>query len=304
MQATGTQPQTLVQTATQSRSGVVSRYWQAALLAALVMILFWPVIVELVGDWFTQPDYSHGFFVPLFSAFLIWRRRHDLQKIEVKPSGWGLAAVLCSLGLLFLGSLGAELFLARVGLVGTIVGLVWFFRGTRTVHALAFPLAFLLLMVPLPAIIYNEIVFPMQLLASRFAAACLQQTHTFPILREGNLLILPNYTLEVVEACSGIRSLMSLLALSLAYGYLAENSKWIRLLLALIVFPIAIFSNGLRVMIAAAVTYKYGPEIGEGLLHSAYGIVVFLVATFLIIAVHTGITRLRRPSKNMGSAVA
>lgn len=294
MQATGAQPQTLLQTATQSPSSAAARYWQAALLAAAVMVLFWPVIVELVGDWFTQADYSHGFFVPLFSAYLIWRRKRDLEKIEAKPSWWGLGVVLCSLGLLFLGSLGAELFLARVGLVGTLVGLVWFFRGTPTVRALAFPLAFLLLMIPLPTIIYNEIVFPMQLLASRLAGACLQQTHTFPILREGNLLILPNYTLEVVEACSGIRSLMSLLALSLAYGYLAENSKWVRLLLALLVFPIAIFSNGLRVMLAAAITYKYGPEIGEGLLHSAYGIVVFLVATFLIIGVHAGMNRLRR----------
>jgi exosortase len=305
MQATGAQPQALAQAATQSPSSLAARYWQAALLATAVVILFWPVIVELVGDWFTQADYSHGFFVPLFSAYLIWRRRQDLEKIEAQPSWWGLAAVLCSLGLLFLGSLGAELFLARVGLVGTIVGLVWFFRGSQTVRTLAFPLAFLLLMIPLPTIIYNEIVFPMQLLASRFAGACLQQTHMFPILREGNLLILPNYTLEVVEACSGIRSLMSLLALSLAYGYLAETNKWIRLLLALLVFPIAIFSNGLRVMLAAAITYKYGPEIGEGVLHSAYGIIVFLVATFLIIAVHSGITRVLRGARaSTGSAVA
>src|ERR1051326_260890 len=305
MQATGAQPRALAQAATQSPSGLAARYWQAALLATAVVILFWPVIVELVGDWFTQADYSHGFFVPLFSAYLIWRRRQDLEKIEAKPSWWGLGVVLCSLGLLFLGSLGAELFLARVGLVGTIVGLVWFFRGSPTVRALAFPLAFLLLMIPLPTIIYNEIVFPMQLLASRLPGACLQQTHTFPILREGNLLILPNYTLEVGEACSGIRSLMSLLALSLAYGYLAETSKWIRLVLALLVFPIAIFSNGLRVMLAAAITYKYGPEIGEGVLHSAYGIIVFLVATSLIIAAHSAITRLRRPAgTSTGSAVA
>ena len=304
MQGTGTQAQTLVQTATQSPS-IVARYWQAALLGTAVMILYWPVIVELVRDWFTQADYSHGFFVPLFSAYLIWRRKQDLEKIVPAPSWWGLAAVLCSLGLLFLGSLGAELFLARVGLVGTIIGLVWFFRGSGTIRALAFPLAFLLLMIPLPTIIYNEIVFPMQLVASRFAGACLQQTHAFPILREGNLLILPNYTLEVVEACSGIRSLMSLLALSLAYGYLAESSKWIRIFLALLVFPVAVFSNGLRVMLAAAITYRYGPEIGEGVLHSAYGIVVFLIATFLIIAVHTGITRLRRRAgMSTGSAVA
>jgi len=100
MQATGAQPRALAQAATQSPSGLAARYWQAALLATAVVILFWPVIVELVGDWFTQADYSHGFFVPLFSAYLIWRRRQDLEKIEAKPSWWGLGVVLCSLGLL------------------------------------------------------------------------------------------------------------------------------------------------------------------------------------------------------------
>src|SRR5262249_9749287 len=158
---------------------------------------------------------SHGFFVPLFSSYLIWRRRDALAQMPARSSWWGMICVLGSLGLLFLGSLGAELFLTRVGLVGTIVGLVWFFFGAAMVRALAFPLAFLLLMIPLPAIIYNEIVFPLQLLASRFATGCLQQVHAFPVLREGNLLILPNHTLEVVEACSGIRSLMSLTALAL-----------------------------------------------------------------------------------------
>ena len=163
------------------------------------------------------------------------------------------------------------------------------FCGFVTLRALLFPLGFLLLMIPLPAIIYNEITFPLQLLASRLAASSLQHLHLFPILREGNLLILPTYTLEVVEACSGIRSLMSLMALVLAYGYLAENSRWVRFLLAVLVFPVAVLGNALRVMVTAGLTYKYGPEVGEGALHSFYGIGVFLVAMLAIVGIHTAI---------------
>src|SRR5438270_6297283 len=268
--------------------------WQLLAVAGCMLVLFAPVLMRLVAQWWSDPDYSHGFFVPFFSAYLIWRRRGSLAKLNVKPTWWGMLLVLGSVGLLFLGSLGAELFLTRVGLVGTIAGVVLFFYGFATLRALLFPLGFLFLMIPLPAIIYNEITFPLQLLASRLAAGSLQQLHLFPILREGNLLILPNYTLEVVEACSGIRSLMSLMALILAYGYLAENSRWIRLLLALLVFPIAVLGNALRVMVTAALTYKYGPEVGEGALHPFYGIGVFLVAMLVIVGIHTAINAMRR----------
>jgi exosortase len=304
MATTGAGAKPLLEPLSASGADRPLRYWRPALLSLSILALFWSVIVALVGDWFKNPDYSHGFFVPFFSAYLVWKKREELRQLAPKPSWWGIVMVFASLGLLFLGSLGAELFLTRVGLVGTIVGCVIFFRGFPTLRTLVFPLTFLFLMIPLPAIIYNEIVFPLQLVASRFATACLQQSHVFPVMREGNLLILPNYTLEVVEACSGIRSLMSLTALALAYGYLAERSRWVRFLLVLLVLPIAIFSNGLRVMLAAMVTYQWGPEVGEGLLHSLYGIMIFLVATFLIIGTHAIINAGRRAWKRRASVGA
>src|SRR5438552_8380932 len=294
MHASGAQPQPLIEESSRSLAKPAGKYLPTALLIVAVTVLFWPVITGLVSDWFKDADYSHGFFVPFFSAYLIWRRRESLAKLNVKPTWWGMLLVLGSIGLLFLGSLGAELFLARVGLVGTIVGLVLFFYGLATLRALLFPLGFLFLMIPLPAIIYNEITFPLQLLASRLAAGSLQQLHLLPILREGNLLILPNYTLEVVEACSGIRSLMSLMALVLGYGYLAENSRWVRLLRALLVFATAVLGNALRVMVTAGLTYKYGPEVGEGSLHPFYGIGVCLLATLAIVGIHTGINAIRK----------
>jgi exosortase len=261
------------------------------------MLLFWPVITHLVGQWYTDADYSYGFLVPLFSGFLIWQKREQLAQLQAQPSNWGLAIVLFSLGLLFLGSLGAELFLTRIALLGTVIGLVIFLLGFGMLRALAFPLGFLFLMVPLPVIVYNEIVFPLQLMASRFAATCLQNASAIPVLREGNLLILPNYTLEVVEACSGIRSLMSLTALALAYGYVVEPRRALRWVLLAVVVPIAVLSNGLRVISAAIAVYYFGPAAGEGLLHATTGLVIFFVATILLLAVHrllVGLSRARQ----------
>ena len=260
--------------------------WSLAFVILAAGFLFWPVIRHLVGQWYTDSDYSHGFVVPLFSGWLIWRKRDELARVARKPNAWGLVVIAGSIGLLFLGSLGAELFLTRVGLLGIIVGMIVFLHGVPMLRAIAFPIAFLLMMVPLPAVIYNQIVFPLQLLASRFAGECLQTTRVIPVLREGNLLILPNYTLEIVEACSGIRSLMSLLALALAYGYLAERSLALRWLLFLAMVPIAVISNGFRVVGTAFVTYYFGPKAGEGFLHQFAGLAIFISATFLILLVH------------------
>ena len=261
--------------------------WQGALLVTVLLALYAPVLVHLVRQWWTDPDYSHGFLVPLLSAYLIWQRRDKLAEVARKPSNWGLLVVLGSLGLLFLGSLGAELFLTRISIIGTICGLIAYFSGWKLLRAMAFPLAFLLFAVPIPVIIYNEIVFPLQFLASRFATSCLETLNLFPIMREGNVLIMPGMRLEVVEACSGIRSLMSLLALAAGYGYLAEKSIAVRWFLFLAMVPLAIVSNGTRVMITALMTNYIGPKAAEGFMHEFSGWVIFVVATALFLGLHS-----------------
>jgi exosortase len=188
---------------------------------------------------------------------------------------------------LFLGSLGAELFLTRISIIGTICGLIAYFSGWKLLRATAFPLAFLLFAVPIPVIIYNEIVFPLQFLASRFATSCLETLNLFPIMREGNVLIMPGMRLQVVEACSGIRSLMSLLALAAGYGYLAEKSIAVRWFLFLAMVPLAIVSNGTRVMITALMTNYIGPKAAEGFMHEFSGWVIFVVATALFLGLHS-----------------
>jgi exosortase len=268
--------------------------WRGALLVAALLGLYAPVLWRLVRQWYTDPDYSHGFLVPFLSAYLIWQRRDKLAEVARRPSNWGILLVLGSLGLLFLGSLGAELFLTRISIIGTICGLIVYFSGWRLLRAMAFPLAFLLFAIPIPAIIYNEIVFPLQFIASRFATGFLEMLNLFPIMREGNVLIMPGMRLEVVEACSGIRSLMSLLALAAGYGYLAEKSVPVRWFLFLAMVPLAIISNGTRVMITALMTNYIGPQAAEGFMHEFSGWVIFVVATALFLALHSLTVVVRR----------
>lgn len=261
--------------------------WPGFLLTAVLVALYAPVLSRLVLQWYNDPDYSHGFIVPLLSAYLIWQRRKKLAQVAHRPSYTGLLVVLASLGLLVLGSLGAELFLTRISLIGTICGLIVYFGGWMLLRAMAFPMAFLLFAVPLPTLIYNEIVFPLQFIASRFATSVLEFLNIFPIMREGNVLIIPGMRLEVVEACSGIRSLMSLLALAAGYGYLAERSLPVRWFMFLSMVPLAIVSNGTRVMITALMTHYIGPQAAEGFMHEFSGWVIFVVATALFLALHT-----------------
>ncbi len=261
--------------------------WQGAVLTAVVIGLYYPVLTRLVRQWYEDGDYSHGFLVPVLSAYLIWQRRDKLAEVVRKPSNSGLLVVLFSLGLLVLGSLGAELFLTRISILLTICGLIVYFSGWRMLRAIAFPMAFLLFAIPIPVLIYNEIVFPLQFIASRFATSVLEMLNLFPIMREGNVLIMPGMRLEVVEACSGIRSLMSLLALAAGYGYLAEKSVAVRWFLFLAMVPLAIVSNGTRVMITALMTNYIGPQAAEGFMHEFSGWVIFVVATVMFLALHS-----------------
>jgi exosortase len=296
------QQDSILSGATSLRSNSIIAYWRLLLLLTVLLLLYFPVLAALVVQWYSNPDYSHGFFVPVVSGYLIWRKRNELRQQGQDGSLWGLFVVLGSLLILLIGQLGADLFTTRIAFLGTILGIIVYFCDWRTVGALAFPLGFLLLMIPIPTVIYNEIVFPLQLLASRFASTCLDQINIIQVLREGNLLIMPNMTLQVVEACSGIRSLMSLLTLSIAYSYLAERNWVIRTVIMLATVPIAIVSNGSRVMAAAFLSYNWGPKMAEGFLHSFSGWLTFVVATLLLLLLHGILTSIAKLSRKKATA--
>ncbi|MGA8761459.1 MAG: exosortase, partial [Candidatus Sulfotelmatobacter sp.] len=221
--------------------------WQALALVGLLLWLYAPTLDHLARQWWHDPNFSHGFFVPLFSAFVIWQERAQLARLSLQPSWWGLFYLAFALCLLVVGQMGAELFLSRFSLVLALGSLTVLFLGWPFFRAILFPWAFLLLMIPIPAIVFNQITFPLQLLASRLASGTLALLGV-PVLREGNVLILSTMALEVAEACSGIRSLMSLATLAIIYGYLMERRVATRLLLALAALPIAVVANSLRIV--------------------------------------------------------
>jgi exosortase len=254
-------------------------------IAGLVAVLYAPVLSQMVVQWWQNPDYSHGFVVPLFVGYVLYQRRHKLQQVSIEPSQLGFPVMLGAIGLLLVGTLGAELFISRCSLLFLFGGMILFLAGWKMLRAVAFPLAFLVLMIPLPALIYNQVTFPLQLLASRLASNSLELLG-IPVLREGNVLVLPNYSLEVVEACSGIRSLMSLIALAIAYGYLADRRLWARYILVTFMLPIAVAGNALRVVGAGVVTYFWGPQWAEGFFHFFQGWLIFVSAVACMLLIH------------------
>jgi exosortase len=256
-----------------------------AITCGLVVLLYAPVLRGLGVQWSTDPDYSYGFFVPVFSAYALWWRRARLLDAELKPSNFGLLVMIGAICLLFLGSLGAELFTSRFSLLVLLSGVILFLAGWKVLRAISFPLGFLIFMIPIPAIIYNQITFPMQLLASRLASSWLELVQV-PVLRNGNILVLSSYSLEVVEACSGIRSLMTLVSLAVGYGYLTESRRWVRFALALLMVPSAIVTNAIRVVIVGILAHKFGPATAEGFLHVFSGWLVFLSAVVLLVLFH------------------
>lgn len=263
-------------------------------LCASFLVLYWPILVRLARDWAQDDNYSHGFFIIPLALYFAWDRRSRLAAAVLAPSWLGLVVVLGGLGLLLAGLLGAELFLTRLSMIVVVAGGVLFLAGWQPLRILAFPLGFLLLMIPIPAILFNQVAFPLQLFASQAGQTVLSAAGV-PVLREGNVIVLAHTTLEVAEACSGIRSLISLLTLGLTYGYFIDPRFGVRSLVAAAAVPIAIVVNGARVAGTGMAAHYYGADAAEGFFHSFSGWIVFIVAFLLVFAVAHLLRRLAPP---------
>jgi exosortase len=266
-------------------------------------LLYRNVIVKLVHDWGTDDNYSHGFLIVPIALYFVWERRAKLADAVPRHSALGLVVVALSVVVLGAGVLGAELFLTRVSMLGVLAGAILFVYGWQHLRTLAFPLAFLLLMVPIPAIIFNQIAFPLQLLASRFGEVVLMAAGV-PVLREGNVITLSNTSLEVAEACSGIRSLISLLTLAIVYGYAIDRRNWTRVALAVASIPVAIIANGVRVAGTGIAAHFVGPEAAQGFFHEFSGWLVFVVAFVMLFAVQRAIAWLAPDKANQQATKA
>jgi exosortase len=259
--------------------------WQGAVLLLLVIWLYASILARLFAQWINDPNFSHGIFVPLFALFVLWQDRNRLKLIEPAPSWVGLPIIVVALSMLILGVLGAELFFSRGSLLVLLAGLIILFQGWNLFRAVLFPWAVLVLMIPIPSLLLQKVTFPLQMLASRVASVLLPLVGV-PVLREGNVIVLPSMPLEVAEACSGIRSLLSLVTLAIIYGFLMDRRNWVRFVLACSAVPIAVVANSFRVFGTGLLVQYWDPEKAEGFFHLFSGWLIFVVSLIMLFTLH------------------
>lgn len=252
-------------------------------MAAAWGALYFDTLRRLVDDWRVDENYSHGFLIPIIGAYAIWKDRDRISSTTPAPRFLlGGALMLIAVLMLLAGVAGAELYLARVSMVLSLAALVVYFRGTEWLRRLAFPIGLLLLAIPIPNIVFNQIAFPMQLMASDYATRAIR-FFGVPALREGNVIELAQMKLQVVEACSGIRSLMTLMALAVVYAYFTEKRWARRVAMVVAVIPIAVLANAARVAGTGLMAHAWGAQAAEGFLHGFSGMLVFVTATLLLL---------------------
>ncbi len=265
---------------------------QAVAMLLLLAWLYASILARLVLQWVgpsRDPNFEHGIFVPLFALFVLWQDRKRLHAIPSAPSWAGLPLVVLSLLMLALGVLGAELFFSRSSLLVLLAGLIILFEGWTFFRAVLFPWAFLILAIPIPNLILQQFTFPLQLLASRLSTGLLELTGV-PVLRQGNVIVLASMPLDVAEACSGIRSLLTLLTLAIIYGYLLETRMWVRVVLVGCAVPIAVAANAFRIFGTGLLVQYWDPDKAEGFYHALGGWLIFVVALIMLFAVHRAIS--------------
>jgi exosortase len=259
-------------------------YGQASVLLLLAAWLYGPLAISLASQWWHDPNYTHGFFVPVFSLFLLWERRAKLAALRSQPAWSGLVFLLLALLALVLSTITSGFFLYRISFLLFIVGMVVFLAGWKHLAAVSFPLAFLVLMIPSSTLL-GQITLPLQIVASKTANFLLMLVG-IPAVREGNIILLPTARLEVAEACSGIRSLFSLITLTVIYGYLTETKITLRVLLVLMAVPISILTNALRIAVTGVVVEYWGIEGAQGTIHLLSGWLIFAGSLALVFLIH------------------
>lgn len=257
---------------------------------AAAAVLYARVLVNLAANWQNDATYSHGWLVAPVAVALLWRQRDRLRLLPLEPSPAGLALLALSLAVYAAGTLGAELFLTRISLIGVLAGSLLFAAGWKHLRIAAFPLAFLIFMIPLPAVIFDRIAVELQLVASTLGERMLQSADV-AVLRDGNVLRLATVSLEVNEACSGIRSLMTLVSITTLMAYVLETGWTRRLVIAAGAVPLAVGLNGVRIAATGLAALRFGPRVAEGAVHEATGFIVFLAALACMCAIHLAMHR-------------
>ncbi len=285
------------------------KFYQPLVIAAALAFVYFTVLLKLGRDWWSDENYSHGLLVPFVIGYILWHERKRLAAAQIQPQVWlGVAGVLVSLVMLWAGVAGAELFVQRMSIVLMLVSVAIYFWGLRLLRLLAVPLLLFVLSIPIPQIVFNKIAFPLQLFASQCAVSAMQ-LFDISVLRQGNVIELMPLgahepkRLAVVEACSGIRSLMTLVTLAVVYAYFTgpgrgprsgdqgPRSSWFRnfaiwrsLILVIAAVPIAILTNALRVSGTGVLAHYYGTRVADGFFHTFSGWVIYIAAALLLFA--------------------
>ena len=282
-----------------AEAGAVARYrsrlpWVALGVAvAGALALYVPVIAGMAADWIEFPSLSHGFAVPLISAYLLWNRRRLLAEAPVEGSFIGLPVIVLALGMLVLGSLGSESFIARLSLPIALFGVVLFLMGGPVTRHAWIAIAYLAFMIPLPYLTLKAITYQSRLFDAGLTATALGWIGV-PVLRDGVMLQLPNMTLEVADECSSVPAIAALLALGAAYAQLQARPTWIRVVLTLAAAPLGLFSNIVRLIVTSLGAYYLGPIALNNVIHKFNGTTVFLATVVLLVALDTLLTRIWR----------
>jgi len=249
------------------------------------VVLYFPVMQKLVQDWNEDADYSHGYFIPVLAGFMAWMQRDRLRQALKKPSNVGLGIVALGLVQFIVAWVGSEYFLQGTSMIVVIFGSVLFLWGWKVALLCLVPIMYLVFMVPLPAIIWNKLAFPLALFASKISADAVSAMG-LTILREGNILTLPNITLQVADACSGLRSLTTLLALSAFVAFITDHSPLKKWILFLSGVPIALLSNIIRLSGTAILARHFGAPVAHGFIHDFSGWVVFVIGLAMLLGVN------------------
>ncbi len=250
-------------------------------LVCSFVLLYYPVWKELVLAWNSSEDYSHGFFVVPVAIYVLWKKREDFSLLPVEPSGFGMVLLVGSLFVYILALYAEIKTVASLAMIVSIAAVVLYLYGSVILRQSLYPLFLLLFMIPIPSQIYSAMTIPLQIIVTQ-ASVWFSALVGLPIFREGNVIYLPQRTLEVVQACSGLRSLMTLLTLSVIISYFTLRSNWLRGLLLLFGVPVAIVVNIIRVLIMIFAFYYFDFDLTQGTIHTIFGIAVFVLAIALV----------------------
>lgn len=265
---------------------------QVVLFSILILAIagiYAGIFQDLYFDWMDDPNYSHGLLVPFISIYFVWQQRQKLEQLEIKPANSGIFLIIFALLVLFAGVAAQEYFSKRSSFVFLLAGIVLFQFGWQWLKSLALPIGFLFFMIPLPYIVYDAMAFPLKLFVAKFSVISLKLMGVV-VWREGNIIMFPQTVLEVADACSGLRSLMSLLALGVALAVFSQNKLSRRVLLVFLTIPIAILTNMLRVIGTGFLAQYYGAAAAEGFFHEFAGMGVFVLAMVMLF-VSSGVLR-------------